>query len=63
MNIRKEKGIDYLPVDRYKLLDVFRGIAILWIVFFHIYSSVSMQYGIVGAATDQRKQGDGPGIV
>ena len=37
----------YVPVERYKLLDVFRGIAILWIVCFHILSSVCKQYGVV----------------
>lgn len=47
MDNRRGNILAYLPVERYKLLDVFRGIAILWIVCFHILANVSKQYGVV----------------
>ena len=34
-----------LPLKRYKLIDAFRGIAILWIVCFHVMVGVREQYG------------------
>lgn len=36
-----------IPAKRYKLLNAFRGLAILWIVCFHVLVNVREQYGIV----------------
>lgn len=36
-----------VPLKRYQLLDAFRGLAILWIVCFHVLADVREQYGTV----------------
>ena len=36
-----------MPLQRYKLIDAFRGMAILWIMCFHVLIDVRIQYGPV----------------
>ncbi len=39
--------MEYKPMKKYELLDAFRGVAILWIVSFHLLSSTSEHYGFI----------------